>query len=329
MRRVLTVFIGLALLTAACGDDGGTLTVYSGRNEALVGPLIERFRNETGIEVEVRYGDSPELAATIREEAGNSPADVFFAQDPASLGAVAEAGLFSVLPGDLMDDVPARFSDPQSRWIGVSGRSRVLVYDTRDVDPATLPAEVTGVTDPAWAGRVAIAPTNGSFVAFVAAMILIDGEEATRAWLTDLARGAAPTYSGNSSIVAAVDDGEVDAGLVNHYYLFRRIAELGSADAANHFFSSGAGALVMPAGAGVLASSDQTDDARRFVAFLLETESQRYFATETFEYPLVPSVDATPALPPLESLGQPDIDLSALAGALDLATDLIADTGLL
>ncbi len=144
-----------------------------------------------------------------------------------------------------------------------------------------------------------------------------------------MAGADAPTFSGNSPIVAAVDAGEVDAGLVNHYYLFRRIAEQGSADAANHFFVSGAGALVMPAGAGVLASSDQAADARRFVEFLVQESSQRYFADETFEYPLVPSVAANPALPPLDSLGQPDIDLSELANVLDTATDLIADTGLL
>ncbi|NIR39000.1 MAG: extracellular solute-binding protein, partial [Actinobacteria bacterium] len=117
MRRFLVLLVGLAVLTTACGDDDpGPLTVYSGRNEALVGPLIERFTSETGIAVEVRYGDSPELAATIREEAGNSPADVFFAQDPASLGAIAAAGLFDPLPSELMSAVPANFSDPGARW---------------------------------------------------------------------------------------------------------------------------------------------------------------------------------------------------------------------
>ncbi|MDX1690401.1 MAG: iron ABC transporter substrate-binding protein [Acidimicrobiia bacterium] len=326
--RTLLVLVVLALVATACSDDdGGPLTVYSGRNEELVGPLLDRFTDETGIEIEVRYGDSPELAATIREEGTNSPADVFFAQDPASLGAVAE--LLTPLPGSIVELVPARFSDATDRWVGVSGRSRVVVYDTRDVDAAELPDSVFDLTDPVWHGRVAVAPTNGSFVAFVAAMILTDGEDRTREWLEAMAAAGAPTYPKNSVIVAAVDDGEVDAGLVNHYYLFRRIAELGDVEAANHFLAGGPGALVMPAGVGILATTDQEADAQRFVEFLLSQEAQQYFSDETFEYPLLPGVAADPALPPIETLAQPDIDLSALAGALDRATDLIAEAGLL
>ena len=330
MRRIAIGILGVMLVAGACGDDDATsITVYSGRNEELVGPLIERFSEETGIRVEVRYAGSPELAATIREEGANSPADVFFAQDPASLGAVAEAGLFATLPSTITDLVPLRYSDRDGRWVGVSGRSRVFVYDSRDIAAGGLPASVADLTDERWAGRVAIAPTNGSFVAFVAAMILIDGEDSTRAWLSALADAGAPTYSSNSVIVAAVDDGEVDTGLVNHYYLLRRIAELGSSAAQNHFFSGGPGALVMPAGAGVLASSDAVDAAERFVGYLLTMQSQEYFATETFEYPLSTGVPADGALPPLDELNQPDVDLSALAGVLDRATDLIAEAGLL
>jgi len=327
--RLLVGLLAFTLLGAGCGSGDADLTIYSGRSEELVGGLIARFTRETGIRVAVRYGDSPELAATIREEGARSPADVFFAQDPASLGIVAGSGLLRPLPDSITSLVPARFSDGQGRWVGVSGRARVVVYDPRRVGPATLPDDVAGFADPRWAGRVAIAPANGSFVAFVAAMILTDGEEAARAWLEALARAGAPTYSGNAVIVAAVDGGEVDAGLVNHYYLLRRAAELGSVHAANHFLSEGPGALVMPAGAGILATTDAPEAAEQFVAFLLSAESQRYFASETLEYPLVAGIEAEPALPPLGSLNPPDLDLSDLAGALDLATDLIASAGLL
>lgn len=330
MRRTLISLIALALIASACSNDGDSvLTIYSGRSEELVGPLIERFEETSGIAVEVRYADSVELAATIREEGANSPADVLFAQDPASLGVVALEGLFSRIPRSLLDSVPSRFSARDGSWIGVSGRARAVVYDTRDVDPTDLPETVSGFLDPAWTGRVALAPTNGSFLAFVASMILLEGEEATRTWLEGMAAAGAHTYSSNSVIVTAVDGGEVDTGLVNHYYLFRRIAEFGDVDAANHFLSGGAGALVMPAGAGVLASSDQSDDAVAFIEFLLTEESQRYFVTETFEYPLIAGVEAAPSLPPLDSINQPDIDLSDLAGVMDLATDLVAEAGLL
>ena len=335
MTRTAPLLLATALLAsiaASCGGGEDSLTVYSGRSEELIAPLIERFESETGIDVSVRYGDSGELAATIVEEGSNSPADVFFAQDPASLGRVALDGLFTRLPPGILGAVPGEFSDRDGRWVGVSGRARVVVYDTTKIDPADLPADEDGFTDPSWRGRIALAPTNGSFLAFVAAKILIDGEAATRAWLREMANNDAGTYPRNSVIVAAVDDGEIDAGLVNHYYLFRRIAEEGAGNvvAANHFLTgAGAGSLVMPAGVGILETSGNRDAAETFVEFLLDTASQQYFAGETFEYPLVAGIAADPGLPPLESLATPQIDLSALATALDLATDLVAEAGLL
>lgn len=331
LRRTILGFVATALVATACGGDESTLTIYSGRSEELAAPLIQQFQEETGIEVAVRYADSAELAATLLEEGANTPADVFFAQDPASLGAVRLADLFAPLDPAIIAAVPAAFSDDDGRWVGVSGRARVVVYDTTEVEPSELPATEDGFTDPQWRGRLAIAPTNGSFLAFVAAKILIDGEETTLEWLRGMAANEEPTYPSNSVIVAAVDDGEVDAGLVNHYYLFRRIAEEGAGVvAANHFLTGGgAGSLVMPAGAGVLASADDAEDATRFVEYLLSEEAQQYFAEETFEYPLAAGVAAAPELPPLASLDPPDISLSDLAAVLDRATELVAEAGLL
>lgn len=333
-RRVTLLFVAVVMLASACGssDEGeaGSITVYSGRSEELVAPLIEQFEAASGISVAVRYGDSAELAATILEEGSNSPADVFFAQDPASLGAVALGGYFAELAESLLGQVPAEFSDSAGRWIGVSGRARVVVYDAGKIDSAVLPTTEDGFADPQWDGRLAVAPTNGSFLAFVAAKILIDGEDATLAWLEAIAANSSPTYPKNSVIVAAVDDGEVDAGLVNHYYLFRRQDEVGETIAANHFMTGGgAGSLVMPAGAGILDSSNNTSEANAFLEFLLDAEAQSYFANETFEYPLAAGVAANSALPELSSLNPPQFDLSRLAETLDRATDLVAEAGLL
>ena len=329
----IALTVVLALAAAACGSDAGgegTLTVYSGRSEDLVASLIGQFEEETGIDVEVRYASSTDLAATIREEGANSPADVFFAQDPASLGAVAIAGLFQTLPDDLLAMVPARFSDDEGRWVGVSGRSRVVVYDTTRVSADELPDSVDGFTDPAWQGRIAVAPSNGSFLAFVAAMILERGEDATLEWLEAIAANDPETFSGNSPIVAAANDGVIEVGLVNHYYLLQLRDEVGEVSAGNYFFpTAGPGSLVMPAGVGILGTTDDQDGARRFVEFLLSRTAQEYFVTETFEYPLIDGIAPDPNLPPIDSLSQPDIDLSDLAGVLDRATDLVAEAGLL
>ena len=330
MKRSATIVLALVLAAGACSGGGGPgpLTLYSGRSEELIQPLIDDFTAATGIEVEVRYGNSSELAATLLEEGTNSPADVFLAQDPASIGVVANDGILLRLGDALVQPVPERFRDPDNLWVGLSGRVRVVVYDATKVDPSTLPENEDGFADNVWAGRVAVAPTNGSFLSFVAAKILLDGEDATRIWLERMAANDQPTYARNSVIVEAVDGGEVDIGLVNHYYLFRRIAEVGEVNAANHFLSSGAGSLVMPAGAGIVATTDQRGDAEALILYLLGTAAQRYFAEETFEYPLVAGVAASAALPPLDTLASPDIDLSALAIVFDRATELVTEAGL-
>ena len=332
MKRFVILVAALSILAGACSNtgDSSSITLYSGRSETLIQPVIDAFTEATGIEVAVKYAGSADLAATILEEGASSPADVFLSQDPASLGSVALEGLFDSLPTSILDRVPTRFSDDEGRWVGTSGRARVVVYDASTVDPNDLPATEDGFVDTQWKGRVGIAPTNGSFLAFVAAKILVDGETATLAWLNGMAANDSPKYPKNSPIVAAVNAGEIDAGLVNHYYLLRALAENPDEPGRNHFFAVATpGSLVMPAGAGVLTSSDSKDAAQQLIEFLLSDESQRYFAEETFEYPLVPGIDANAVLPPIETIPTPDLNLSDLATVLDTATDLVAQAGLL
>lgn len=334
MKHVTIITVLATLLAAACapGDSGadGKLVIYSGRGQDLVEPLLERFGEQSDLDVEIRYAGSTELAATLLEEGQNSPADVFFSQDPASLGAVAEAELLAPLPDEVLGAVPERFRDAAGRWVGTSGRARVMVYNTEALSEAELPGSIWELTDPKWKGRVAIAPTNGSFLAFVSAMILTDGEQRTLEWLKGIAANDPRKYEENSPIVAATEAGEVDIGLVNHYYLLRLQAEQGQVSAANHFLRSGdPGALVMPAGVGMLTTSQNPEGALEFVRFLLEEEAQRYFSEETFEYPLVSGVPPSTTLPPLEDIPTPDVNLSDLAGTIDRATDLVAQAGLL
>ena len=318
----------MLLIVGACADGGDAeerLIVYSGRGEELVEPLIDDFRDQTGIEVEVRYGDSPELAATLLEEGEDTDVDVFYAQDPASLGTVA--AMLAPLPAEITDQVDPRFADRENRWVGTSGRVRTFIYSTgTEID---LPQTIDEVVDPRWAGRLGIAPTNGSFLAFVAAMISERGEEATLSWLTALADNDPVDYPGNSPIVVAVDAGEIEGGLVNHYYIHRLRAEGASADAENWFIPAGdVGSLVMPAGVGILEGTDVPDAARQFVEFLLSAEAQEYFATETFEFPLIEGAAPAAGLPDLGEIASPDIDLSGLADLLDDATRLVTEAGL-
>jgi iron(III) transport system substrate-binding protein len=309
---------------AATVDDATrqSITVYSGRSEELVGPLFETFTETTGITVNARYGDTAELAAQILEEGNNSPADVLFAQDAGALGAIAEAGRFAKLDDTQLDAVPAIFRSPDGLWVGVSGRARVVVYNTDNVDPADLPDDLEGFTDPQWAGRVGWAPTNGSFQSFVTAKRVLDGDEATGEWLQAMAANNTQAYEKNSAILAAVAAGEIDAGLVNHYYLFPFLNENPDAPIANQFASNDkAEALVNVAGVGILTTAANSDAASEFVSFLLSDTAQEYFSTKTYEYPLVTGVTPSDELPALADIDVPDLDLTQLAdlaGTLEL-----------
>ena len=321
--------LALVIFVTACAgvQRESSIVLYSGRTEELVGPLLQRFQDESGIDVDVRYGSSPEMAATILTEGANSPADLFYSQDPASLGSVAE--LLAPLPAEILNLVPESFSDPDGRWVGITVRSRVLAFNPELLPESELPQSYRDLVDPEWSGRFGIAPTNGSFVTFVAAMILLEGDETTREWLEGIAANNPVTFDGNSPIASAIDAGDLELGLINHYYLMELAAEQGSITAQNHFFSEAdAGSLVMPSGIGILETAKNPDAAEHLIEFLLSPESQAYFAETNFEYPVIAGGPAPAGLPPLETLVTPTLRSDELASALDRATDLIAAAGL-
>jgi iron(III) transport system substrate-binding protein len=340
--RAIAILAGSVLAAAlvACGDDdddgsggtddGGTLTVYSGREEEYVGPLFERFQEETGTEVEIRYGDSAELAATLVEEGENSPADVFFSQDAGSLGAIQAEGLLTALPEELLGAVDERFRSTAGDWVGTSGRARAVAYNTDAVEPSELPDSVLDYTDPQWNERIGWAPTNGSFQAFVTAMRLTEGEDATREWLEGIVANDPEAYADNEALRDAIAAGEVDVGFINHYYVAEAVEEEGEDYPVALQFPPGGdvGSLVNVAGAGVLASSDDPAGGEEFIDYVLGRESQEYFADEVKEYPLIEGVDADPSLPPLERIEQPEVDLADLSDLQGTLT-LIEESGAL
>ena len=334
--KSLVVVLGLALAAAACGDDdaddpaageeGGELVVYSGRNEELVGPLIDRFEAATGITVEIRYGDTAEMAAQILEEGDNSPADVFFGQDAGALGTLGAEGRLVELSEDQLALVADGLKDDEGRWVGTSARSRVVVYNTDEMTEDDLPDSILDFADPQWSGRIGWAPTNGSFQAFVTALRVLEGEDGARSWLEGIQANDPVVFDGNTPIVEAVAAGEVSVGFVNHYYLYQFLAEDPDLPAANKLFGGGdPGGLVNVAGGGILDSATNTEEAEAFMDFLLSEEAQAYFAEETFEIPLAGDVDPVEGVPSLEEITVPDLDLNQLddlEGTLELLAEL-------
>ncbi len=338
-RSALSRFAALALLAlapllaAACGSfgsgdaDAGSLVIYSGRSESLVAPVIQRFRDASGLDVRVKYGGSSEIAATIEEEGADSPADVFWAQDPGALGALAPR--FRPLPEDVAAAVPDWARHDEGLWVGISGRARVIVYNA-EIPQGELPQSLEELTDPKWKGRVGWPPSNSSFRVMITAMRQMWGEGKTREWLEGMLANDVKVFPRNTPLAAATGAGEVDLGLVNHYYLHRFLAEEGEEFGARNLYlnDGGPGSLVMVAGAGVLDSADNPENAVGFIRFLLSEVAQQYFAASTFEYPLVEGGRIHSPLPPLGELSGPDIDL-ALLGDLAGSEALLRETGVI
>jgi iron(III) transport system substrate-binding protein len=344
-RRPFLLALGLIaalMLTVACSsddnsgpsensgssDDAGELVIYSGRSESLVDPLIKKFEEATGIDAKVNYAGTGALAATLLEEGDRSPADVFFAQDPGGLGSIID--LVAPLSDDLIGRVPDWARSPDNLWVGVSGRARTVVYNTDKLSPEDLPDTLDGFTDPEWKGRIGWAPTNGSFQAMVTGMRLIWGEDRTRDWLEGIVANEPRVYAKNTPTVAATGAGEVEVGFVNHYYLHRFLAEEGEGFAARNYFlpGGGPGSAVLVTGVAILKSADNTTQAEQFLDYLLNAETQKYFAEETYEYPLIDGVAHAELLPELADLKTPDIDVSDL-GDLAVTQDLLREVGAL
>lgn len=320
-----------ALVVGACGGGGSSdrLTVYSGRSKELVGPILDRFSEETGIKIDVRYGDSADLALLIETEGDESPADVFYSQSPGAIGYLSSIDRLQPMPDELLGLVEERFRSPSGEWVGITGRVRVLVYNADQVTEDALPASVFDLTDPAYEGQVGVAPSNGSFQDFVTAMREGLGDAETSAWLEGMAANGAKAYANNLAIVEAVGRGEISYGLVNHYYNYEILAENPASPTANHFFEPGdLGSLILVTAVGVLDSAENVDDAQRLAEFLLSETEQQAFADDTKEYALLAGVAPPEDLPELADIPAPEEDLSEFGATLKETKALIDSSGI-
>lgn len=322
-----------ALLTGCSSSDEQAqavteLTVYSGRSEEFIAPFFAQWEEESGIKLSIRYGDSAELAAQILEEGSNSPADLFLSQDAGSLGAVAEAGLFTELGADVAAAIPAKFVAANRNWVGVTGRARVFVFSPERLK--VLPKSITDLTNSTYKNQLGIAPTNSSFQAFLTALISAKGKGFAKSWLRDLQANGVKIYPKNSAIVEAIDRGEISIGLVNHYYVWEVSEALGRPISVKiGFFVPGdLGNLINVSGAGVLVSSKKYAAAQELINYLTSEAVQQKFVTETHEYSLIEGATPPIEVPSLAKIGAPTVDLNSLKD-IKSTQDLLIEVGLL
>ena len=334
-RRVgLTGVFGALGVLAVAGPavgSGETITVYSGQHDQTVSLLVKDFEKRTDVKVSVRSGDEAELANQILQEGSGSPADVFFAENPPALEALRGKGLLSALPATVLRVVPKRYSSPQGNWLGVSARSVALSYNVGQVPAKTLPKSVLDLASSAWKGRVGFAPTETDFQPVVTAVIRLKGSVAARRWLEGI-RANGKVYPDNEALVAAVNDGRVGVGLLDHYYWYRFRDEVSQAKTKSrlHYFRAGdPGALVDVSGVAVLQSSSRKASANRFLAYLVSPAGQRIIATsESYEYPLRPGIGNPRLTYPLSALRPPRLSMTALGDGRETLA-LLQDVGLL
>jgi len=320
----------LAPTLVACSESDA-LVIYSGRQKPLVGALLDQLSEKLGVEVEVRYGQSAELAHQLLEEGEATKADLFFSQDAGALGALSADGMLAELPQPVLDKVPARFRAKNGTWVGTSARARVVAYDPKQVKQSELPQSIDDVVDPKWKGNVGYAPTNASWQSFVTGLRKLKGEQAARTWLEKFKANEPQKFDNNIVIRDAVDRGELALGLINHYYWFQKVREEGAenVNVKLHFVGGDDPlALVNVAGAGIIKGSEHAEQARQAVEFLLSEQGQLYFADKEAEYPTVPGLKPTKHdLPPLSEIGGPELDLSELA-SLEQTEKMLQEVGL-
>ncbi len=317
--------------SSAGSASEGTLLIYSGRNEQLVGPILDQLEAQVGVPVQVRYGDSAAMSAQLLEEGDATQADLFFSQDAGALGALAKAGRLQTLPAAQTSAVLDGYADGQRRWVATSARARVIAYHPQRAPKIATSTTITDVLDPQYRGKVGFAPTNASFHSFVTALRVALGEDGARDWLTKFKDNEPRAYDKNTAVLEGVEAGEVDLGLINHYYWYERVAEKGADQVVSKvrfLDSTDPGALINVAGVGVVEGSDQAEAALKAVAFLLSKPAQTYFADEAAEYPVIAGVSTSRhKLPELSTLSRPGLDLNDL-DSLPQTLSLLNEVGL-
>ncbi len=351
-KRLLIGLVTLAVFAASCGGsdtpepldgvaadiyggdcvalDGRDVTIYSGRSENLMDPVLSAFECETGIEAKVRYDSATNLALTLAEDGDSTEADVFLSNSPGPIGFLEQRNILGVLEDDVLSLVDEQNRSDKGQWVGFSGRKRVVVYNTDNVAAGELPQSVFDLTDPKWKGRVAIPGTNGSFLDWFTVFRQVEGDDVATTWLNDMVANDAKFYANNRSIVDAAGRGEIDLGLVNHYYNYQEAAAIGEDHhALNHDLSGDdIGSLLIITAATVVESSDKIDEAHELIRYLLSEPVQRYYTEETYEYPLAAGVAPADILPPLNAQGTATIDFDSLGGGLEETLDIVDASGI-
>lgn len=325
---IAVLLSGANAVHAAASAPG--IVVYNAQHASLTKAWVEGFTRDTGIEVTIRNGGDSELANQIVQEGSASPADVFLTENSPAMTLVDNTGLFAPVDAATLAQVPSMYRPADGRWIGIAARSTVFVYNKDKLAPTQLPASLLDLANPAWKGRWGASPAGADFQAIVSALLEQKGEAATLAWLEAMKQNAV-AYRGNGNVMKAVNAGQIDGGVIYHYYYFGDQAKTGenSKNTALHYFRhQDPGAFVSISGGGVLASSQHKPQAQALLKWITGKGGQDVLRTgSSFEYAVGVGAASNPKLVPLADLDAPKVDAARLNNRK--VTDLMTKAGLL
>ncbi len=324
-----TALVFSLIAAPAMADDEGII-VYNAQHESLAKEWAAGFTKETGIKVTLRNGGDSDFSNQIVAEGAASPADVFLTENSPAMALVEAAGLFATVDADTLAQVPQEYQPSTGKWVGVAARSTVFAYNKDKLKEDQLPKSLLDLADASWKGRWAASPSGADFQAIVSALLQLKGEAATADWLKAMKANFSP-YKGNSTVMKAVNAGEIDGGVIYHYYYFGDQAKTGenSKNVGLHYFKNqDPGAFVSISGGGVLASSKHQKEAQAFLKWVTGKGGQEILKTGTsFEYAVGKDAQSNPKLVPLADLEAPSVQPATLNSRK--VTDLMTAAGLL
>jgi iron(III) transport system substrate-binding protein len=331
----LTGLLLAGSLLAACGGSGSgqSITLYNGQHEQTTDSLVAGFEKATGIEVNVRNDDEDLLTDEIVNEGKNSPADVIYSENTPALAFLEDKGLLASVAPSTLAKTQAKFDSAQGKWVGVSARVSVLIYNPKLISKSMLPTSVLQLANPRYKGRLAFSPSETDIQPIITSVVRSYGKAEALKWLDGIkANTGGNIFPDNETIADEVNRGEVAFGLINQYYWYRLAAEVGTSNVHSKiaFLSPhDPGYVIDISGAAILKSSKRKGAAQKFLAFLVSKQGQEIIAHSiSFEYPVDSGVTTAKDETPFNELQPNAITINELGDGAT-AVSLLHKAGLL
>lgn len=309
-----------------------SLTVYSGRKDKFIKPVVAEFTKQTGIEVILHSGSSTSLLNKLKLEGTNSQADLYISNDAGNLEKGKEMNLFAPVSAATAENIPENLRAADNSWVGLSARARVLVVNKNDKSVEFVKS-VFDLADPRLKGKLGITHSgNESYIAGVTVYMESIGKEKTSKWLAGMKQNVAgKVFNKHSKIVKAVAKGKRSVGLVNHYYIYRHLKKHPKApikivlpDQAKNDI----GVAWNVAGAAINKHAKNKQAAERFMAFVTSKQGQYLFAIVNSEYPAREDVTAAAEVPQAMSYKVAPVAMPVLGQKRNATLDLIESVGM-